>query len=534
MLVAFWGEGRVSSGSKFLRQWIAVILLAFVCFLAAAILFAIHHAEPILRTRVIETLTTRFKSRVELAAFHVSIHNGFQVSGEDLRIYGSTDPNIHQPGVQPLISIAEFRFRAGIWNLLHSPTHIDRVYLRGLSLNIPPKNERQQMTNFRSGHGKAKIYVDDFVCDSAQLVINTSRPGKLPLVFDIQNLEMTATKPGQALRFQADLSNPKPIGMIHTSGWFGPWQETNPPDTPVKGAYAFHDADLSTIHGIAGTLSSIGNYAGTLDNIVVDGTTDTPNFQIAKSGHPVPLETQFQAIVDGTSGDTYLRPVKATILHSSLTADGFVVRVKEPAGHQVKLDVSIADGRIEDLLKLGVRTDPPVITGTVRLKVKFDLPPGKADISDRLKLAGNFHVSDSHFTSEKIQSKVGALSLRSQGKPKLVNASMTDEVLSDIEGRFGLSRGVLSFNQLQFTVPGTEVNLTGKYSLDGNQFDFHGKARLQAKISHMTTGWKSVLLKPVDPFFSKHGAGTELPVKITGTRSAPQFGLDFGHKDARD
>jgi len=66
--------------------------------------------------------------------------------------------------------------------------------------------------------------------------------------------------------------------------------------------------------------------------------------------------------------------------------------------------------------------------------------------------------------------------------------------------------------------------------LDGNEFDFRGKARIQAKLSHMVTGWKSVLLKPVDPFFSKNGAGTDLPVKITGTRAEPHVGLDFGHK----
>jgi ferritin-like metal-binding protein YciE len=34
-----------------------------------------------------------------------------------------------------------------------------------------------------------------------------------------------------------------------------------------------------------------------------------------------------------------------------------------------------------------------------------------------------------------------------------------------------------------------------------------------------------------DPFFYKHGAGTELPFKITGTREALRFGLDFHHKD---
>jgi len=38
-------------------------------------------------------------------------------------------------------------------------------------------------------------------------------------------------------------------------------------------------------------------------------------------------------------------------------------------------------------------------------------------------------------------------------------------------------------------------------------------------------------LKPVDPFFSKRGAGTEIPVKVTGTKSEPHFGVDFGHKN---
>jgi len=34
-------------------------------------------------------------------------------------------------------------------------------------------------------------------------------------------------------------------------------------------------------------------------------------------------------------------------------------------------------------------------------------------------------------------------------------------------------------------------------------------------------------LTAVDPIFAKHGAGTEIPVKISGTKSAPKFGLDF-------
>jgi AsmA-like C-terminal region len=205
--------------------------------------------------------------------------------------------------------------------------------------------------------------------------------------------------------------------------------------------------------------------------------------------------------------------------------------MKEPNGHRVQLDVTIAKGRIEDLLKLAVRTDPPVMSGVVRLKTNFDLPPGDPVMSDRLKLAGRFEVTEAHFANEKIQNKIDALSLRSQGKPKLAKENVSDVVSSDLSGVFSLEDGVINFSQLQFNIPGTQVNLTGKYSLDGNEFDFHGKARLDAKLSHMVTGWKSILLKPADPFFSKNGAGTELPVKVTGTKSEPHFGSDFGHKD---
>jgi len=453
------------------------------------ITFVIYHAEPILQGRVMETLSTRFRGHVELSAFHVSIAHGFQVTGAGLKIFGPGDPNAHQPGIQPLIAIEEFRFAAGILNLLHAPMRIHRVYLKGLELNIPPREQRQQQDGFK---GKIKIYVDEFVSEQARLVINTLRSDKLPIEFDISNLQMKEIGPGQPLLFDATLVNPKPVGAIHSTGLFGPWEADNPRSSPVRGKYSFRNADLSTIKGIAGILSSNGEYAGTLGNIVVDGETDTPDFQIAVSGHPVPLHTHFHAIVDGTSGDTYLEPVKARILHSSLVAKGSVLGAKNPNGHRVVLDVAVLPARIDDLLKLGVRTDPPV-TGAAELKTKFDLAPGEAEISHRLRLAGTFHISGAHFTNEKVQAKVDALSMRSQGKPKQAKDDVPDNVLSEMNGTFKLSEGLLSFLRLHFEVPGTRVDMTGKYSLDGNQFDFHGEARMNAK-------------------------------------SEPHFGLDFRHK----
>jgi len=523
--------GEPKRVTRILWWWIGAIVLALALIAAISIIVVMRYAEPILRERVIETLSARFHGPVELSEFHVSLRNGFQASGTGLKIFGPTDPNPQQPGIQPLIRIDEIRFGADILNMLHTPMRIRRVYLKGLELNIPPKEERKAGLKGGFKAGKIKIYVDEFLCDQARLVINTLRPGKLPIEFDIGHLDMKEIGPGQPLQFNAVLVNPKPVGTIHSTGFFGPWQADDPRSSPVKGKYSFTNADLSTINGIRGTLSSTGEYSGTLGNIVVDGETDTPDFQIATSGHPVPLHTDFHAVVDGTSGDTYLEPVKARILASSLVANGSILRVRDPNGRRVVLDVDVGPARIDDLLKLGVRTDPPVMTGAAKLKTKLDLPPGDKQVSDRLRLTGTFQISGAHFTNESVQSKVDALSMRSQGMPGEAKDNVSENVLSEMNGSFKLSDGLLSFPELHYEVPGTRVDLTGKYSLDGNEFDFRGKVRMKAKLSQMVTGWKSVLLKPVDPFFSKHGAGTEIPVRITGTKSEPHFGLDFGHKD---
>jgi hypothetical protein len=256
-----------------------------------------------------------------------------------------------------------------------------------------------------------RIAVAHFVFADTKLIINTDKPGKLPLEFDIGNLRMTDIGPDQPLRFDATLVNPKPVGDIHSTGRFGPFNEFSPRDSAVEGDYTFTHADLGTIRGIAGILASTGHYGGTLGRIEVSGETDTPDFRLAVSGHPVPLHTDFHAIVDGTDGDTYLQPVQARFLQTSFTASGKVVRVKEPNGRLIDLDVTMNRGAIEDLLRLGVRTDPPIMTGPIRLKTKLNISPGERDIADRLRLSGTFHLPTGRFTNEKIQTRIDNMRL---------------------------------------------------------------------------------------------------------------------------
>jgi hypothetical protein len=521
-------------GRKRVWQWVGVVALSVCAAVTVAVRYVVDHAAPILRARVIQTLSTRFDSKVELAGFQVSVLHGIEVSGTGLEIFGTSDPNPYQPGVQPLIEIGEFRFQTALRSLFRSPMHVDTVYVKGMVLNVPPRQNRKQLTSMNSRAGRLTIFVDKFVCEDTRLLINTINPEKAPLEFAISSLQMKEIGPGLPLRFQATLVNPKPVGDIQSTGLFGPFQQESPRDTPVQGNYIFSDADLSTIKGIGGMLSSTGEYSGTLSNIAVHGTTDTPDFKIAISGHPVPLHTEFHAVVDGTSGDTHLKPVRASFLHSSLIANGSVIRMSKGKGHDIELDVTVEKGRIEDLLRVGVRTEPAVMSGAVQMKTHLSLRPGEDSVVDRMKLGGDFDVEGAHFSNEKVQNKIDSLSLLTQGKPMQAREAVVSDVPVELQGNFQLSDGLLSFSLLHFVIPGTHVDMSGSYSLDGQLFDFHGTARLDAKVSQMTTGWKSILLKPVDPFFSKNGAGTEIPIKVTGTQSEPHFGLDFGRKEEHD
>jgi uncharacterized protein involved in outer membrane biogenesis len=523
-------------------------MLALLVLVGAGAIFVsyfVSHAMPILRARVVETLSARFKSRIELPDFHVSLANGLAVEGQNLKIFSETESHSGTPE-PPMISVEEFSFQTGFRNLFRTPMHIDTVHVRGMVLEIPhhqnaeavnqAPRETQQAQPEKPKIQSSKqfsIIVDKLVFDRAQVIIKTHTAGKPPTVLEITKLTMKNVGPGEPMPFQATLINPKPVGNIESQGLFGPFDETEPRDTPVSGQYSFTHADLSTFRGVSGILSSTGNYQGTLGKIEVKGMTDTPDFRLATGGHPVDLKTDFHAIVDGTDGDTYLEPVGARFLDSSLTASGKVIRTVEPHGHDVELNVVIDHARIEDLLELAVKTEPPVISGPVTMRTQMSLPPGSETVIDRLRLKGTFKILGGVFSSEKVQDRINDLSLRGQGKPQLVKQQGDVTVPSDLSGTFHLDNGVMTFSQLEFSVPGASSDIHGQYSLDGNVFDFQGTLKLKAKLSQLTTGWKSILLKPVDPFFSKGGAGTEIPFRVTGTRSEPHFGLDFGNKGAK-
>jgi hypothetical protein len=521
-------EAQGISKRRRVWTWIVASLLIAVAVLGVIGEVMVHRAVPILKGRVIETLSTRFNSRVELDGFDVSLVKGLEVSGNGLQIFPE-DEVVAAGATQPLIALGRFSFHADLAGLFEKPMRVGMVHVTGMAIHIPAREMRAQAPKGQRHIGKIKIVVDEIVFDDSKLVIGTLKPDKEPLDFEMSRIVMRNVGPNAPWDYDATLVNATPKGDIHANGTFGPWNNDSPGDSSVTGRYEFDHADLNTIKGIGGILSSVGKFTGQLNDIVVDGTTETPDFSLDTANHAMPLHTKFHAIVDGTNGDTYLQPVKARLGESDFTCQGAVINVKGK-GHIIDLDVIVPNGRIQDFLQLGVKTTPVVMTGRLAMKTKLHIPPGTQSVTRKIGLKGGFTLGQIHFTNPDVEDKVDMLSLRAQGDPKDAKPGAED-VHSQMVGQFVLGGGKLSFSKLDYTLPGATVALTGEYSLDGDRFEFEGKMRTDAKVSQMVASkWKSILLKPVDPFFKKNGAGAEIPVKISGTKSAPKFGLDLRHK----
>lgn len=569
---SFWRRHRV-------LKWLGVCCLLFIVAFSVATVIAARRAEPFLRSLIVEWLEQKFQARVELDSFHVSLAKGLRAEGKGLRIWppaelgglalqGAAAPAQPPPG-KPLIDLAEFSFRAPLHYSSGKPIRISLITLRGLTIDIPPKpllthgmstieaapsatgspaaagsqpaagpqSALGPRVSGLPGMGMLHFVIGMVVCTDARLTLENRNPAKEPLDFEIQTVKVTHISPDGTMNYEATLTNPRPRGLVNTSGILGPWIVKDPGMMPLHGSYTFKNADLGTFKGISGTLNSTGTYQGPLRDLTVDGVTDTPNFALTHFGTAMPLHTQFHATVDGTNGDTYLQPVYATLGHSQFTTQGKIVQLPgkpatnttpaEHGGHEIALDVNVPNGQMADFLRLVSHSGNPMLTGTLHMKTTLDIPPGGNPVHERIRLNGSFVLDDAQFASQKVQSRVGELSLRGQGKPGDANTAAAADVRSTMESNFTMANAVVNLPNLVYIVPGAEIDLSGNYDIDGGGLAFTGNARMQATVSQMVGGWKGALLKPMDRFFKKDGAGTRVRVHIDGTREDPHFGVDF-------
>ena len=528
--------------------WILVSVCAALVVFALMFAAAVPLSSDTLRHRIIWTLSDQLDSDVELGDLHLSLWPGMRAEGADLRIRrrGVGDD------IPPLITVKSFHVDASLIGLMRK--HVDHVQLTGLDIRIPPKAEGRRedaiVAQQEPGRGRATgrraegtsgqtpeekkndplksggVVLDRVDTDNARLIITPSNDDKGPKVWAIHHLTMYDLGSLASWPFRAALTNAVPPGEIAVNGDFGPWDRNEPGDTPLDGDFLFEKADLSVFKGISGILSSKGSFRGTLDEIHSEGETDTPDFTIKVGGHPFRLRTTYRALIDGTNGDTRLEKIDASFLDSHLLAKGAVLDApKGQHGRVVSLDVEMDKARIEDVMTMAVNTTKPPMAGGLRLTTKFLLPPGETDVAERLRLEGRFTIARAKFTSAEIQAKIDEISNRARGRVENVKQ---ESVAADFDGRFKLADGKLSLPDLTFTVPGAKVQLAGYYALRSGALDFKGQAVLDALVSDTVTGWKRWALKPVDTIFKQvDGTGSLIPIKITGNRREPKFGLDF-------
>jgi hypothetical protein len=486
--------------------------------------------RPGLQTRLTAALGERFDSQVELKALRISVLPYLRVAGEGivLRHKGRTD-------VPPLILIESFSAQANLFGLIGRPLRLRQVHLTGLQINVPPGGLRvgdddveDERASPQAGTAKAPttespLIVDDLLSERAVLRILRRTAGKRPRLFEIHHLSMQGTGSNDPWTFEATLTNPKPPGRIATSGTFGPWNAAQPSATPLDAEYEFQDADLAVFDGIRGRLQSTGAFKGVLERIEVDGRARVPDFALSDVGQPVALDTRFHSIVDGTNGNTWLDVVDGTFLQTGILAKGGVVERDGEDGRTVTLDVVMGEARVEDVLRLAVRSSEPAMTGALTLTMKLVLPPGHADAIDKLRLDGSFGIATARFAKGGAQEKLNELSQKARGE----GDESPDDVASDFKGRFVMGGGVIRFSNVSFTMPGARIDVGGAYTLRSEALDFKGTVRLDAKLSQLTTGAKSFLLRLAEPLF-RRGNVTVVPITIGGTAAAPKVGLDLG------
>jgi AsmA-like C-terminal region len=518
---------------------IGIVLVVFTVAVFLTVLMLPPLSQDKARERLVATLSERFDAEVELKELRLQVLPTIRAEGRGLTIRhrGRTD-------VPPLITIPHFSAEASLASFLHR--HVSRVDIEGLDIQIPPdhnQDARESNDNTQTREDEEpvqsdlahSVVVDDLYSMGARLTIIPSEDGKDPKVWAIHDLHMKSVGVGRQMPFEATLTNAVPPGEIATRGSFGPWRQGEPGDTPLDGVFTFDNANLSVFKGISGMLSAHGEFGGKLERLDVHGETDTPEFRLVKTGgHPVPMHTTYHAIVDGTNGNTVLDEVNAKILDTTIVAKGGVIGKPHVHGRTVSLDVTIDGGRLEDIMRMVVKTTKAPMTGGLRLNTKFVLPPDDVDVVKKLRLDGRFSLNGARFTSAEVQKKIVELSRRGSGKVgDKAEAVEPAKVTSKFDGRFTLGDGRLAIPDVTFDVPGARVQLAGEYALVPETIEFKGTLFMDVKVSDTTTGIKHVLLKLVDPLFRREGGGSAVPIKITGTRNEPSFGLDKGRVFSR-
>jgi hypothetical protein len=511
----WWAPGR----------WWLIMGGSFIV-IAASVVIVLASKWPYTQQAVTKALQDRFARTVQIRSFRKTYFPPGCVAE------GVSFLHRKRAGLPPLITVQTLIIRGSYNGLLRIHPRLDEVEVKGLHVTIPPPSASGQpspvmpLTTSTTG---ASITIGEIKTDGAVLEFMPRQPGQEPFQLKIHRLTLENVGESGVIPYHATLFNSEPPGEIRSDGAIGPWNEDDPGSTPVTGSYTYEHANLAMFEGVSGTLSSQGKFSGTIGHIDTNGETDVPDFRVSGSSHTVHLTSKFQAVVDGTNGDTLLQNVEAHFQRTTVTSKGSVAGHAGQHGKTVRLEMAVKEGRIEDLLSLFTEEKRPSLTGSINLTAKVQVPPGPPGFLRKLNLDGSCGIGSGHFANPDVQQPVDALTESARGENKQQQAEDPETVLSQLGGQVSVKNGVATLSNVSFTAPGTRAEIQGTYSLTDRKVELHGILYTNGKLADTTSGFKALVLKAIGPLL-KQKSVTVVPFAITGTSSKPSFALDFTAK----
>jgi hypothetical protein len=360
-------EAPVMSWRKRLMLWSFFLLVLAIAGIASAADMLSRRIEPAIREQMVQYLRLRFDSDVEIGSLHVSMPIGSRLGllltgGAQARVAGeriSLWHRHHRDG-PPLLVVRSFTFLVDLNSLWNRPVRASMLQLQGLRVALPPKSpndSRQKTSALRSSDAVDRTPVvtfDSIVADGATLTLLPKDQQKQPPEFAFRKLKLESGGPGPALHYTAELTSPKPSGLIRFAGYFGPWASLHPGNTPLTGAYTVEYGGSAVLNDVLVCIDSRSGFPARLGNMAAAGTMATLDCVRAPDAEPLPPWSGYPVTIDVKRDVPLLRPAEATLRRPGLVVDQGVVRGTDRESEWVALDVLFREGFVEGLVRSAV------------------------------------------------------------------------------------------------------------------------------------------------------------------------------------
>jgi hypothetical protein len=371
-----------------------------------------------------------------------------------------------------------------------------------------------------SGAHSKEIELDEFVLRDA--ILDVVRSPNRKLTFAAPQLiikDLGYPKPGS---FSVQVNVPLPEMTVESAGKFGPLVRGNIDSTPVSGYFRVGRGTLATFDALRGKILANGNFAGNFGAVDVNGEAASPDFALSKVDHALSLTTRFRAQVTIRNAEIKFRSLDAELGKTHILGAGAISPVQQDAPGFLNLDLTAPSGTVNDLLWLFSKAPEPGMIGPIRFHTIAALSRRPEHFLQEIQLNGKFVINNARFSSPATQTKLEKLSKRAEGHP---DQPPTYTPVSLLSGSVDLHGGVAYLSNVLFQVDGADANGGGTFDVEDKKVDLNGKLRMRAELGDTTKGFKGALLKLISPFYKKHGAGSDVPVSITGTSSHPKFAV---------